>query len=220
VSRAHPFELVFAPVAETWFGAIKADAGRSGRSADTRAGFAGLESAQQILSEMAPPDTTSVDPMAAGEYLALLFAGYAFWAAGRYTVTVPRARLERMIETPPAPAGLPPGSGYLQLPEQWFWSQVDGASPHEPLDGWFWTSGGTPRELTVVAVLGLRRERPGFSQLSLTAVETDLPAAAQQLRDPPFAPLMEGGDRAGFRSLRSTAELLWLTHLALSAAGE
>ena len=75
------------------------------------------------------------------------------------------------------------------------------------------TAGG--RELLVLAVLGLRPVRVGFSQISVAAPPLDVAGAARLVRRPLFAPVLEGGERAGMKSLVSDAELLHLTHLAL-----
>jgi hypothetical protein len=65
-------------------------------------------------------------------------------------------------------------------------------------------------------VLGLRAERDGFSQISVVAHPDDLRAAPDLARPDRFEPVLEGGTRAGFRSIVSPAELLLLTHLALT----
>jgi hypothetical protein len=71
---------------------------------------------------------------------------------------------------------------------------------------------------TVAAVLGLRPERNGFSQLSVTAAASDLVAAPKCIRQPPFEPVMEGGAQAGFHSVTSEAELLHLARVAMESA--
>ena len=72
------------------------------------------------------------------------------------------------------------------------------------------------RELLVLAVLGLRPEREGFSQIAVAAPPEEVAGAARLARRPPFAPVLEGGERAGMKSLVSEAELLHLAHLALA----
>ena len=68
----------------------------------------------------------------------------------------------------------------------------------------------------MLAVLGLRPERGGFSQIALTVPPEDLAQAKDFVRRPRFAPVLEGGERAGVKSLVSEAELLHLAHLALA----
>ncbi len=75
-------------------------------------------------------------------------------------------------------------------------------------------------QLTVVAVLGLRPDRDGFSQITVSATVADMLAAAATRREPPFGPVMDGGREAGFLSVTSEGELLHLAHLALLSATE
>ncbi len=53
----------------------------------------------------------------------------------------------------------------------------------------------------------------------MTAEPGDFLIARDMVRAEPFAPDMEGGSAAGFRSIASQAELLHLVHLALRSAG-
>jgi hypothetical protein len=111
---------------------------------------------------------------------------------------------------------VPHGACYLQLPERIFWARIADTAAPEPLDGVFLVAGPAGAELTVLAVLGLRPDRDGFSQLVVTAPAADFSHAREAARRPLFAPVLDGGDRAGLRSLVSEAELLYLAHLALA----
>jgi hypothetical protein len=75
-------------------------------------------------------------------------------------------------------------------------------------------------EITILAVLGLRAERGGFTQITVRASPRDFVAARAMRRTAPFAPLMEGGEAAGFHSVATAAELVTLTHLALLSVAE
>ena len=92
--------------------------------------------------------------------------------------------------------------------------------PYEPLEGMFVVRNDSDLQLTVVAVLGLRRDRDGFSQITVSATVADMVAAVATRREPPFGPVMDGGCEAGFLSVISEGELLHLTHLALLSATE
>jgi hypothetical protein len=72
-------------------------------------------------------------------------------------------------------------------------------------------------EVTLLAVLGLRQERGGFTQVTVHARPTDFAAARGAQRDPPFAPVMDGGTSGGVLSVATPAELLTLVQLALLA---
>ena len=76
------------------------------------------------------------------------------------------------------------------------------------------------RAWTVAAILGLRSGRDGFSQITVTGGADDVAGAARDRRDPPFAPVMDGGGEAGFKSVTTAGELLHLAHLALISAAE
>ncbi len=183
MTRLHPFDEVFGPVADEWFGTIRnVDQSESPDLAE----FSRLAPVEVLLTTMQPETS---DPEGADEYLRLLYAGYHFWKSGnRYL--------------------------YHALPEHRYWAQVAEGAPHEPVDGFFIIPG---REWVIVAVLGLRADRPGFSQVSVVASADDV-ANARSPRDQPFAPAMAGGDAAGFSSITSVAELLALARLALDSA--
>jgi len=221
VSRLTPFELVFAPIADRLSG-LGAAAAAAGQDPHDPRAFAQVPEVQRLLQELEPPDLVARHPEAAEEYLALLHAAFRFDAAGRPIVTTTRAQLQPWLSrlAPAEPPRIPGGACYVQLPVQWIWARRDAAEPHEPLDGMFAVTSPRGDEITILAVLGLRAERAGFSQVVVRARPADFAEARAVQRDPPFGPLMEGGSAAGFRSVASAGELVTLLHLALlSAAG-
>jgi hypothetical protein len=221
VSRPTPFDLVFAPVAERLAG-LTAAAAAVGRDPRDRQEFALIPDVQRLLADLEAPDVVRRQPEAAEEYLALLHAAYRFDTAGRPVVTTTRAQLEPWLArlAPAEPPRVPGTACYLRLPARWLWGRPDLTRPHEPLDGMFAVTAPGGDEITVLAVLGLRPERDGFTQVTVRARPADFAAARAVRREPPFAPLMDGGGAAGFRSVASGGELLTLLHLALlSAAG-
>jgi hypothetical protein len=220
MTRVTPFDLVFAPIADR-LTALTAAAAAVGRNPGERREFALVPETQRLLADLEMPDVVERHPEAAEEYLTLLHAAYAFDAAGRRMVTTTRAQLEPWLARP-APAAAPriPGAAcYVQLPTPWFWARRDDTGPHEPLDGMFAVASARADEVTVLAILGLRPERGGFTQVTVRARPADFAAARAVRREPPFAPLMEGGQTAGFRSVASGGELLTLLHLALLSTG-
>ncbi|MDH4349992.1 MAG: hypothetical protein OEW56_02450, partial [Gemmatimonadota bacterium] len=154
------------------------------------------------------------------EYLELLHAAYGFNAAGRRVVVTTRAQLEPwLLRLPPTtPPRIPGDACYVQLPTPWIWAQGGPGEPHEPLDGMFAVAGPHGDEITVLGVLGLRAERGGFTQVTVRARAADFAEAGTVRRDPPFAPLMEGGKAASFRSVASAGELLTVLQFALRSA--
>ncbi len=218
MSRIHPFDMVFAELAETFFPRIRKEA------PDTRIDLATLTrlpTAQQLLRELGSPELAESDPQAITEYLALLFVAYRFWIAGQHTLWVDRDKLTSAIDSGSTDAPVPDEDAcYLAFPERWYWATVGDNQPHEPLDGMFVVRAKSPAELTIAAILGLRPGRDGFSQITVSGGADDVAAAANDMRDPPFAPTMDGGAQAGFKSVTTEGELLHLANLALISAAE
>lgn len=214
--RQHPFDLAGPPAVQAFV-----DIRATSTDPPNFATFCKLEQVGTILAEFAPASGTESDPRVAEHYLYLLFAMYRFWFADQTTLTVNRGRLQRLLDS--VAHGLPvvpKGACYLALPELWFWARINRESPPEPLDGMFVVADGDETWLTVVAVLGVRPERSGFSQIVVGGDEITLAGAANSVRQPVFHPDFEGAEAAGFLSCISEAELLHLARLALCATAE
>jgi len=221
MSRPTPFDLLFGHRADLLAG-LTAAAAAAGRDPRDRADFAAVPDVQRLLGDFESPDVVAAHPEAAAEYLLLLHAVYRFDAAGRRVLAPDPTALERWAgRVPPAAApDVPGGACYLQLPEHRWWVQRAPDAPHEPVDGVFLTLAPRNDELSLLAILGLRTERGGLTQVSVQARPADFAAARTMRRDPPFAPLMEGGTAARFRSIATAAELLTLVQLGLLAAAD
>lgn len=217
MERTHPYDYAFASL-EPQFQAIRDEAASLARDDLDRVQFAALPSVQHLLNGIEAPDKVSQHAAAGQEYRAVLFAAYRYWDAGLRTQPVSKSSFELALGWSSKPLALEekPLALYLQLPEQWFWTQIDEAAPHEPIDGIF-VATSPRREITLVAPLGVRGDRAGFSQVSIAATLEELWNARELRRVPPFAPVIEGGDRAGMRSIVTTAELLDLAAVALRA---
>ncbi len=217
MSRLHPFGYAFSQLAETQFAAIRAQVPDETMDLAT---MAGLPSVHDLVRDVSK-DLVEPNPRAADEYLAILFAAYRFWRAGEHTFSVARKGLANAIATPPAAApNVLHHACSLQLPERWFWGTIGEDHPHEPLDGMFVVSATTQPQFTVVAVLGLRPGRDGFSQVMVSSSLADVLAAGSTMRAPPFAAVMDGGIEAGFQSVTSEGELSPLAHPALPSVSE
>ncbi|MGD8726050.1 MAG: hypothetical protein PVH40_00325 [Gemmatimonadales bacterium] len=223
MSRTSPFEHAFAALAAQHFAGIRQDASDQHKNTTDLPQFASLGTVQRLLDELHSPEALETEPEAAAEYLAGLYVAFRFWDADQPTFPVDRERLELALEQP-LPATfprVPDGACYLQLPERWFWAQVESDEPHEPIDGLFVVEGAYHREILLLVVLGLRSDRPGFSQVSLSARAEDLAQAADEARQPLFTPVLDGGKAAGLKSLVSEADVLVLAHLGLqTVSGE
>ena len=166
----------------------------------------------RVLRDLVPADAPAE---AVTGYLTLLHALYLHWAAGRPVRVAPRDTLAAALAAP-APPPPAPGVCYVQLPERLVWAAPFAGAAHEPLDG-LWAA-TTPERIRVLAVLGFRREREGFTTIDAVA---PLPVAAPPRRadgTAPFATALPAGERMGFFSVTSEAELVWLALLALAAA--
>jgi len=216
MTRPHPFDLIHDALSEAWFAEVGDVPGRLQ--------FQQLEPVQRVLGQLAPGEAAV--GAAAEEYGTLLYAIHRFWSAGRHTMELDRTIVDRMLEDggkaggrAAPPPTVPGGACYVQFPERLFWARIAPDATAEPLDGLFLAASEDGLEITVLAVLGLRPERGGFSQVAVTAPPQDFARAGEFARRPLFAPVLEGGDRAGVRSLLSEAELLLLTSLALAQVG-
>jgi hypothetical protein len=220
LSRPAPLHLALGPLAAE-LGDVRAALASAGTDPHRRDQFGRSPAVQRLLERLQAPDLVARRPEAAEAYLALLYAAYRFWDSGARIVAPPRATVEPALSAAPPrqPPAIPGGACYLRLPVHWFWARVGDQAPHEPLDGCFLAAGSGAEEITVVAVLGLRPDRMGFTQIALHVPPGDFLAAATDRRDPPFAPLMDGGEAAGFRSVATAGELLALVSLALAVAG-
>ncbi len=218
MTRLHPFDHAFAQFEET-FRTIRDEAHRGHRNPRDRAAFASLRSVQQLLREIEDPALVESNPTAAAEYLTTLYVAFVFWASGRNTLTVPRTALEPLLLRPEHLEPPTDGATYVHLPEHWLWAQVAPSQPHEPVDGVFVVATSQrPAEMTVLAPLGVRGDRMGFSQVSVTAAMSELAQLAAQLPEGAFDPVVEGGQAAGVRSITTPAELLVLGLTALHAS--
>lgn len=215
MSRLHPFDVVSAELPEEWFSEIQA-AETPGRDPTDRLQFHDLAPVRRVVRQLSLPGAEAAGTTIE-QYETLLYTVYGFWSAGHHSLELGREEVERaLVSLTAQPPAVPHGACYLQLPERLFWARIDDTAAPEPLDGLFLATGAGNREITVLAVLGLRPERGGFSQIAVTVPPEDLARAKDFVRRPLFAPVLEGGERAGVKSLVSEAELLHLAHLALA----
>src|SRR5439155_16257981 len=144
---------------------------------------------------------------------------YLFWAAGRRVYEISDAVLRRAIAATPITAARPAAAQDLQLPELRVWGSPNGADPPEPLDGVFVHRTEAALSLAVLAIFGMRPDRPGFSAVGLegradpddpSAGEIEI-AATREDGSPPFGPKLAGGTAAGLYSVANAGELLLLT---------
>lgn len=227
-ARLTPYELAFAE--EDWearvFPRLQEEAEQAGVDPTQRDRFAFLTVAGDVLRDLTPPDAPAD---AREDYLLLLYQAFNFWRFGKrlYLLDPPLARY--LVEAAPRlrdwDFALPYRSVYLQLPANLFWASITPESTPEPVDGFFATAVPTPfgeeyRRLEVLMVLGIRRDRAGYSVIPFdTEVGPDIPRVwvetpgREEGKD--FANILPGGEISGLYSILTTAEALKLLARAL-----
>lgn len=219
MSRLDPFDFAFGALGAERFPEVRREAATRPEGAHDRARFAALPTVQRILATVEAPELIERHPEAAEQYVTALYVAYRFWQAGRVTVGFGPDALDAALAAGDRAAlpAVPGGAVYVRLPQRWFWARIAPEAPAEPLDGFYVVASAEGREVTVLAVLGLRADRAGFSQIAVTATPEEVVGAGRAARRPPFASVLEGGARAGVRSLVTADELLHLAQLALHA---
>jgi len=211
--RATPFALAFGEI-EPRFPAIAEALQQDGAAPTDRDRFVLLEPVGRLLREIVPEDA-GADALEA--HVLLLHHAYLFWAAEQPIYQISDQTLRRAVAEKHITARLPHPAQYLQLPELRVWGSPNEASPPEPLDGMFVSAapseaGGGAGAISVLAIFGMRPDRPGFSAVGLEGRADPIEiAAARDDGTAPFAPNLAGGTAAGLYSVANAGELLLLT---------
>ncbi|MBK5189009.1 MAG: hypothetical protein JJD97_12260 [Gemmatimonadaceae bacterium] len=217
-ARLTPYELILEPLERDAFPAIRAEGEQRGSDVHRRDQFLLLGHAGAALDEMVSEDA---DPASLDEYGELLYQGFQFWSYGRRLYSFEDSATSLVTDADYAIgdwilAG--PPACYLQFPYQRLWARVSASAQYEPLDGIFAVAAETESKvdsgthLRMQMVLGLRPDRPG---VSLVSYRDDLDPAkvAARAEHPwradgaPYANLIPGGERMGYRTLATRSEL-------------
>jgi hypothetical protein len=213
--RSTPFDLVFGDTAQRVFPGISTALGQSGTEARDRDAFLMVREVVTLLRELRPEEGLgeAIDQLAA-----LVHHSYLFWAAGCPVVELPTEHLGDLLGSslPDAEEHQEPPAYYVQLPERRIWAQAVSGVPPEPLDGCFVHALAEGTSIRVLGVLGLHRERAGF-----TVVEVAGPRPVALVRPDGsqlFSPTLPGGAAARLFSLAGGEEMLelgWRTRTLL-----
>jgi hypothetical protein len=217
-ARLTPYELILEPLEGEDFPAIRAEGEQRGSDVHRRDQFLLLGHAGATLDQMVAEDA---DPESLDEYGELLYQGFQFWSYGRRLYSF-ESSVAMLLTEPEYGIGdwifaAPPAS-YLQFPYQKLWARVSADAPYEPLDGIFAVAANTEEHadsgthLRVQMVLGLRPDRPGVSLVSYRDDLDPAKVAARAERpwradDAPYANVIPGGERMGYRTLATRSEL-------------
>jgi hypothetical protein len=213
--RTTPFALAFGAI-EPRLPAIAEALQQGGAAATDRDRFVLLEPVGRLLREIVPEDA-GADALEA--HALLLHHAYLFWAAEQRVYQISDEALRRAVGENSITTRLPHAAQYVQLPELRVWGTPNEAGPPEPLDGMFVSDAASAGEIAVLAIFGMRPDRPGFSAVGLEGrADPDDPgageieiAAARDDGSAPFAPRLTGGTAAGLYSVTNAGELLLLT---------
>lgn len=229
-ARRTPYELVFQhdEFEATLFPRIRDEAAARGVDLLRPDQFGFLSVVGDALRGLVPPDAP---PEALEEYRALLFQAFNFWRFGKRVYVLEPSLARYLVEAAPGLSGweveLPHPTVYVQLPANLFWSSIATDIPPEPVDGFFVTAAegvdglDRPfRRLAVLAVLGIRRNRAGFS---IVHFDTEVgPGIASVWTETPgrdegddFESVLPGGEMARLYSVLTTGEILKLLARAL-----
>jgi hypothetical protein len=229
-ARRTPYELVFAAddFEARVFPRIREEARLLGAEAGLREAFGFLSTAGEAIRMVVPTDAPAE---ALEQYGALFFHGFNFWRFGKRLFLLDKPVARYLVEAAPRLAGwrldLPQPGLYVQLPANLFWGSISPETTPEPLDGFFVTCGDgvdplgrSFRRLEVLAILGIRRDRAGFSVIALdTEVApgalADWVDEAAREDGPDYRSDLPGGEMAGLYSVLTSSELLKLVLRAL-----
>ena len=214
VERALPWTDLVEAIGTKPFEDIR-EALAAGRvDAANRDAFLLLGPAGALLRELMPAEAPAE---AVTEYGALLHVLYLHRDTGRAIRVLDRATLDRALSDYTALGRPPtaPGVVYVQLPERIVWAEPATGAPHEPLDGCFVVLSASA--VSVLAILGFRTERGGFTTVQASATLPLTPPAPRPDGTAPFTSVLPAGQRAGLLSVVSPGELVALALLALAA---
>lgn len=230
IPRITPYEVAFgeALFERTVFPALEREAEAGGLDPALRDRFAFLPGIGDLLRQLVPDEA---DAEALRQFRALLFHAFNFYRFGHRLFVLDPGVARYLVEASPSleewSFALPHPSLYLQLPANLFWASITPEATPEPVDGIFATAapgadplGPPSRRLEVLLVLGVRRDRAGFSVIPL---DTEVgPGIAPPWTDPPgreggaeFANVLPGGEIDGLYSILTTTEALKLLARAL-----
>jgi hypothetical protein len=223
-ARLTPYELVFTERFEAQvFPGIVTDATRHGVDPVEPDRFQLLGEVGIAVRDVVPAEAP---PDALEQYRALLYHAFNFWSFGKRLYFVEPAVARYLVEAAPGPSGwelaFPAPSFYLQLPANLFWGSITPGATPEPVDGFFVTVAegedllGKPfQRISVLMVLGIRRNRAGFSVIPFdteagAGIAAEWAAAEGREEGADFESVLPGAEISRLYSILTTREALKL----------
>ena len=214
-ARPYPWTALIEALGEARFVAIRAALAAAGTDPPDRDAFLLLAAVGRVLRDLVPTDAPAE---AVTSYGTLLHMLYLHWDRGWPVRSLDQPALVSLLTARPAASATTttPGICYVQLPQRIVWAAPAPGAAHEPMDGLFTALGAT--RLLVLAVLGFRPERQGFTTIETQA---SIPVPVSRTRpdgSAPFTTVLPAGERMGLFSVVSPEELAALASLALAPA--
>jgi hypothetical protein len=234
-TRVTPYELAFgeAGMPERLFSGIEKEAALAGVDAARLDHFTLVHAVDEALKAIVPAEAPAD---ATEQYRVVLFHAFNFWRFGKrlYLVErdVARSLVQRPVAVPSGKLPVPHPACYVQLPANLFWASIAPDTPPEPVDGFFVTAfdGTDPlddpfRHIHALMVLGIRRNRAGFSTIPFETetgprIATDWLDAPAREDGEDFANVLPGGEMGGISSILTVAEALKLLARVLTRIDE
>jgi hypothetical protein len=157
------------------------------------------------------------DPQLLSQFAALLFQCFHFWKEGHPLFLLETGVMRFLAQTGPEEGAwtpsLPGGAGYVQLPQHLIWTPGGEGEAPESLDGFFWAA-PNGEDLTLLVVMGLRKDRPGVSIVPLPTLPLTAagPWASVQVRPEgeDFSSSLPGAELENLYALEAGAEAVKL----------
>lgn len=229
-ARLTPYELVFASeeFEARLFPSIQEEADLLGRDALRPEEFNFLSTSARAVRDLVPVDAPAE---LIEQHRVLLFQAFNFWRFGKRVYLLDPGVARFLVEAAPRMQGweltLPHPTVYVQLPANLFWGSITPDSTPEPVDGFFVSAAATEdafgkpfQRLEILAVLGIRRDRAGFSIIPFDTeagpgIAATWAEAAGREGGQDFENILPGGEIRGLYSLLTTAEVLKLVGRSL-----
>ena len=196
-----PYAMVFEEVAEERFPLIQRSLGES--QYFDRDALLLQRPMVEVLHDLRPEEGLG---SGMEELVALVHLAFLYWHYGKRSVRCGEGGLAEVVAI--SPSGPVPNRSetayYVQLPGRRIWgSPAADEDDIEPLDGCFMAR--TRDHLLAVAVFGIHPQRDGFTVVEVAGPRPSSPSRVDGT--PLFAPVLEGGVRAGLFSLTDMEEL-------------